>query len=137
MASIRTLRLDIGEVTLRETGILTAKVFPNSQIELKDAVAFFNIVEIFTNKEIHASVIDITGLKGLSNDAREYMVKECDEWGTTACVAFVSNSIFSRVIGNLFLTISRPNYPVKIFEDQANAQQWAKKHYLQRVSAIA
>lgn len=62
------------------------------------------------------------------------MVETCNEWGTTAGVAFVSNSIFSRIIGNLFLTISKPNYPVGIFKDSAIAHTWAQDLYSRRPS---
>jgi hypothetical protein len=71
---------------------------------------------------LHASVIDITGISGLDNDARKFMVDECNQWGSTACVAFVTNSVVSRMVGNLFLTISKLDYPVKLFKDVSEAQ---------------
>lgn len=135
---MRTLRLDVGEISLREEGMIAARVFPNGKITLSDAKDFFHTIEVLTNKDIHASVIDITGISGLDKDAREYMVDTCNDWGTTAAVAFVSNSVVSRVIGNLFLTVSQLNYPVKIFKDSSKAHSWAKdryqKRYLSKVS---
>ena len=128
----RTLRLEVGEISLREEGIISARVAPNAKIALQDAKAFFNTIELLTNKEAHASVIDITSISRLDKDAREFMVNTCNEWGTTAAVAFVSNSIVSRLIGNLFLTVSRPNYPVRIFKDGAAAYSWAKTATLER-----
>ncbi len=133
---MRTLRLDVGEISLREPGMVNAKVFPNATINLQHAQDFFHTIEMLTRKGVHASVIDITGLAGLDKNAREYMVKTCNEWGTTAGVALVSNSIVSRIIGNLFLTVSRPNYPIKIFKEHQEAYVWAKHLYLQRASNI-
>lgn len=129
---MRTLRLDTGEISLRETGLIAARVFPNCKITLTDAQNFFHTIELLTAKDIHASVIDITGISGLDKDAREYMVDTCNEWGTTAAVAFVSNSVVSRIIGNLFLTVSTLNYPVKIFKDSSKAHSWAKVKYQER-----
>lgn len=132
---MRTLRLEAGEISLPEKGMISAKVFPNGKILLKDAKDFFHTIEMLTNKEVHASVIDITGISSLDKEAREYMVKTCNDWGTTAGVAFVSNTIISRIIGNLFLTVSKPNYPVKIFKDGSKAYSWAKSHYKNKLSA--
>lgn len=135
---MRTLRLEVGEISLREQGMITARVFPNGKITLSDAKDFFHTIEVLTDKDIHASVIDITGISGLDKDAREYMVDTCNEWGTTAGVAFVSNSVLSRIIGNLFLTVSTLNYPVKIFKDSSKAHSWAKARYEQRyLSALS
>jgi len=131
---MRTLRLEVGEISLREEGIINARVFPNSKITLKDAQNFFHTIELLTNKDVHASIIDITNISGLDKDARTFMVDTCNEWGTTAGVAFVSNSVVSRLIGNLFLTVSKLDYPIRIFKDSGKAKYWAKSEYLKRTS---
>lgn len=133
---MRTLRIDVGEISIREPGMVNAKVFPHARINLHYAQDFINAIEMLTNKDVHSSIIDITGLSSLDQNAREYMVNTCNEWGTTAGVAFVSNSVVSRIIGNLFLTVTRPNYPIKIFKEHQQAYNWAKHLYLQRASSI-
>jgi len=133
----RTLRFEAGELNLRETGLVNARVFPNASVGLEDAKNFFDMILHVTDHGLHASVIDITGISGLEKKAREYLVNECNALGKTAAVAFVTNSIPSRIIGNLFLTVSKPNYPVKIFSDSKRANSWAKEEYLKRVAAVA
>ncbi len=133
---MRTLRLDVGEISLREEGLINARVFPHARITLEHAKDFFHTIELLTDKKAHASVIDITGISGLDKDAREYMVKTCNEWGTTAAVAFISNSVISRLIGNLFLTVSKLDYPVKIFKDSNDALAWAKDLYRKAIHSI-
>ena len=130
---MRTLRFDVGEVSMREQGILEARVFPHCSIKLKEAKEFFDMVELLTHRETHASIIDISGISGLDKEAREFMIKECDAWGTTAAVAFISTSVVSRIIGNLFLTVSKPNYPVRIFTDSSRARSWATNQYRKRL----
>ena len=126
----RTVRSDIGEVTVRETGLVYAKAFPGAEINLKKAKEYHSMVEYLTGSEPHVTVIDISGLKYISKESREFLSQNSNDWGKTVAVALIVNSFTARMVANFFLTVNKPDYPIKAFDDTLSAQQWAKNEYL-------
>jgi hypothetical protein len=126
----RTVRSDIGEVTVRETGLVYAKVFPGAEISMKEAEEYHSMVDYLSNSEPHATVLDISGIKYMSKESREFLSQSSSDWGKTIAVAFIVNSFTARMIANFFLTVNKPKYPIKIFTDPLLAQQWAKNEFL-------
>jgi hypothetical protein len=133
----RTVRSDVGEVTIRKDGLLYARAFPNAKIGLKQAREYYSMVQYLTSSKTHAAVINISGVSQISKDAREFLVKESSSRGITAAVALISKSAAGKMIGNLFLTVSKPNYPVRIFTDSREARHWAKMEYLHKTTKAA
>jgi hypothetical protein len=41
-----------------------------------------------------------------------------------SAIALVVKTPLSRMIGNLFLTVSRPPFPVRLFDNEASALVW-------------
>jgi hypothetical protein len=41
-----------------------------------------------------------------------------------SAVALVVSTPLSRVVGNLFLTVMRPPFPVRLFDNEASALTW-------------
>lgn len=125
----RTVRNEIGEVTVREDCIVHARVFSGAEIHLKEAYDYHSMVAYLSKNEPHVTVLDITGLKYISKESREFLSKNSDEWGKTIAVAFIINSFTARIVANFFLTVNKPSYPIKTFTDPLLAQQWAKNEY--------
>ena len=69
----RTVRSDFGEVSLRETGILHARVFTGMEIDLKRAQEYHSLIQYLSRNKSHVSVIDITGISSMTPDARTYL----------------------------------------------------------------
>ena len=133
----RTVRSDFGEVSVRDTGIIHARIFPGQEIDLKRAIEYHELIVYLSSNQPHVSVIDITGITSISADAREQLQKNSSEWGNTLAVALVTNSFSARVIGNFFLTINKPAYPIKLFSDSVVAHQWARNEYEKQTRKLA
>lgn len=125
----RTLRSDVGEVSMRETGLVFVRAFHNVEIGLEQAQSYHALVELLTESEPHVTVMDISGLKSISKEARDFLTAQSSEWGKTVAVAFITNSFAARSIASFFLTINKPTYPVKVFKDPIAAHQWAKNEF--------
>jgi len=125
----RTVRIDVGEVTVREEGLVYARVFPGSVIGVKESEEYHSMVAYLTHSEPHVTIIDISGISELKKDARELLVSNSNEWGKTVALALITNSMASKVFGNFFLAVNRLNYPVKIFSDYTSAYNWARQQY--------
>ena len=44
-----------------------------------------------------------------------------------SCAAIVAKNSFQKLIGNLYITISKPNMPTKLFSNEADALTWVDK----------
>jgi hypothetical protein len=126
----RTVRSDIGEVTVRETGLVYAKVFPGAEINMKEAEEYHSMVEYLSNSEPHVTILDICGIKYISKDSRELLAQNSNDWKKTIAVALIVKSFKARMVANFFLTVNKLDYPIKIFTDPLLAQQWAKNEFL-------
>ncbi len=125
----RKVRISVGEISLLEDGVVYAKAFPNAEVSLTVAKEYHEVVAYITEERPHSTILDITGVIYLAKDAREWLRDTSNQWGNTVSVALITNSFAAKTIGNLFLKLSRPSYPVRIFEDMESAQRWATKNY--------
>ena len=133
----RTVRSNTGEVTVRETGLIYARAFLNTNINLDEAKAYHAMVEHLSKRQPHCTVIDISGVKSISTEARKFLQETSSEWNKTLAVALVTTSFTSKMIGRFFLTVNRPSYPVKIFTDLREANSWARNEYGKAMTRIA
>ena len=125
----RTVRSDFGEVSIRQQGIITARVFQGVEIDVEKAKVYHELVEYLTQSEPHCTVIDLTGIASIAADARKHLQKASSEWGRTIAVALITNSFSSRVMANFFLSVNKPSYPIKVFNDSVEAHHWAREHF--------
>mgnify|MGYP000675202129 CR=1 FL=1 len=133
----RTVRSEFGELFVRDTGIIHARIFPSQVIDVARANEYHELVVYLSSNQPHVSVIDITGINSITSDARAQLQKNSSEWGNTLAVALITNSFTARVVGNFFLTLNKPSYPIKIFSDSSVANQWAKNEYVKRTPRLA
>lgn len=133
----RTVRSKFGEVSVRNEGVVVAKVLHGVEIDVEKAEIYHNLVEHLTKNEPHCTVIDLSGISGITPEARKKLQQQSSEWGKTIAVALVSSTFTSRVIGNFFLSINKPSYPVRIFSNQIDAHQWALNEYSKFITKLA
>ncbi len=133
----RTVRSEFGEVSVRETGILFARVFSGYEIDLKRAKEYHSLVSYLSSSQPHVTIIDISSIKSITAEARLYLQNISTEWGKTLAVALITNSAVAKVVGNMFLSFNKPNYPVKVFSDSLDAHSWAKNEYLRLTTSKA
>jgi hypothetical protein len=133
----RTVRSDFGEVSIRHEGIVHAKVLHGVEIDLEKAEVYHSLIEYLTRSENHCTIIDLTGISGITPEARKYLQDTSSKWGKTVAVALVTNTFTARVLANFFLSINKPSYPVKVFTDNLDAQHWARNEYLKFTTRVA
>jgi hypothetical protein len=67
---------------------------------------------------------DIRRLSSVHKEAREMYRSQSS---TTTAVALVVGSPLSRIIGNIFMGLSRLDYPVRLFTDEGDAIRWLRE----------
>jgi hypothetical protein len=119
---------------MREDGIIFAKAFPNAEINVESALEYHGMVAYIADGRPHCTVIDVTGLAYMEKDAREALIKATTERGKTIAAALITNSFTSKMIANFFLTVNKPNFPVRVFDDALMAHQWARSQFEKAVA---
>ncbi len=96
-------------------------------IDLESAKRDVNYRIAFQEGKSYYVITDIANLKTASKKAREFLSNP--EGGLKGIIAgaFVSNSIFSYTILNLFLKINKPVIPSRFFLNQEDAIKWISK----------
>jgi hypothetical protein len=65
-------------------------------------------------------------VKAISKEARDFFASKEGCEGLTKGALMVDSG-FSKIMGNLFLTVHKPIIPGKIFTDRKEAMEWLKK----------
>ena len=77
----------------------------------------------FSNHEYFPLLILDQGIIGMDKSARDLFSSKEGTSKITAS-ALVLNTVYSRVLGNFFIKLTRPAIPVRIFNDKAKAMEW-------------
>ncbi|MEP1033167.1 hypothetical protein [Ekhidna sp.] len=96
-----------------------AKHMVKDRIEFKDGTSY-------------PTLFDIRNVKSTSKDARDYLANEGNE--LVVASALLVNSSVTKMIGNFFITVSKPKKPTKIFTDESRAIEWLEFHLVAEVN---
>lgn len=119
-----------------DEGVIYGVAFPNVEVNLELAQEYAGIVAYLCEERPHSTVLDISGVTYLAKDAREWLRDHSNQAGITVSVALITNSYTSKIIGNIFLRLSRPSFPMRLFSDKEEAMRWARKNYSTHMSAV-
>lgn len=108
-------------------GILFLEYIPNLIMSLDEAKEIVRDRLSYTNGEYRFCLIDITNLKSVTKDAREYMSDPKGGLVGLSGGAFISGSVLTTVIINLFFKINRPEIPSRFFTSREEALEWLSK----------
>ena len=113
-------------ISLRiEDGILFGTWADNTHVNLEVAKECVKARLKFQNSISYPALIDMRGVKSASKEAREYMANEGAQLITAG--ALLIDSLLTRTIGNIFLTINKPPVPSKLFTEEQKAIEWLKQ----------
>ena len=119
---IKEVQNRVDKIWLREDGIVQTVVFPGAEYTLVDAKQnLASIVQVSNGKRLPL-LVDIRNAKTLERAARQEFA--ADEWVTST--ALLIDSALSRMIGNVFITFSKPVIPTRLFTSEAEAVEWLK-----------
>lgn len=116
----RTLTL-----VMRDDGIMYGVALPDSQQSLEDARENVECVRNMAAGQRVPLLVDIRQTGTLSREARMHYGSQEGARVITA-VALVGDSAFSRVVGNLFIRLSKPRYPARLFSSVDEAIVWLR-----------
>jgi len=110
---------------MRKDGICQFVFNLHAEVKLEDAVSNIATVVKLTKGKASPLFVDIRGAKSITLDARKYFSGKESGDAATATALFVGGSV-SRVLGNFFLRLDKPDYPISLFSSEPDAIQWLK-----------
>ncbi len=120
-------RVDTPYISIwKEEGIINCVFTDNLIINIETAQHCVNERVLFSEGQAYPCLINLRGVKSMNRDAREYLATE----GThlIKAGAFLTSSALTKMLGNMFLAINKPNIPSRLFSNRATAIAWLKKH---------
>ncbi len=117
------------QVRLREDGILEVRHKDGSRETLETATANMEVgANLLSGSGPRPLLVDVSDVLSMTPESRDYYARS-NESMTAACrVALLAKSRVSRVIGNIFLGLSRsPGTPTKMFTNKEDALAWLKE----------
>jgi hypothetical protein len=118
--------IDTGTVrfSLREDGLVHGQALPHRVQSIEDARRNTEALERLTQGVKRPLLLDIRTTGTLSREARQHYAESGGRFITR--LAFVADSAFTRVVGNIFTRVARPHYPVRLFASEEAAMRWLK-----------
>jgi hypothetical protein len=117
----------IGKIFLAEDGIVRVMMFPDVDIRLEDAQeAFAAHLKICQGKR-HPLLVDARKLRSFARDARQFFASE-EVSRVTLAFALIVDTPVSRVLGNFYLGLNKPQLPTRLFTDEDKALEWLKEY---------
>lgn len=80
---------------------------------------------VMGNKSMPVMVLN-QGVISMDKEARDYLSSPDANKGLIAG-AIISDSVFTSILSNFFLSVSKPNIPAKMFTSQEQAMKWLQK----------
>ncbi len=112
---------------LGDDWILHSRAIPGAEMQLADAQEMIHKLIAASGGIRRPGCIDLTGLKSISRDARNYYAGP--EPAVVECaVALVVRSPMARAIGNFFLGLNATTVPARLFTSEPPALEWLRQY---------
>ncbi len=108
---------------LRRDGVVQLVWAPRVAICLEDAIAATDAMVKLTDGRQSPLLVDTHDGGPQDRPARIEFTRRGD---LVSAVALVVSTPLSRMMGNFFLTVSKPVAPTRLFDDEASALAWLK-----------
>ncbi len=113
--------------TLRPDGILFTEGAPNIKLSLEDAQQCTQITNELQDWKARPLMCDLTNVAGMTYECRKHFSGKEHAETYTKCALIIGSPI-SRILGNFFIGLNRPEKRVKLFTSRHQAEVWLKSH---------
>jgi len=110
-------------ISLRKDGIVHCIALPDAYITLEDAKENIQAINKVAGGIKSPVLVDIRKSSGAAKEARKYF--SSPEVATVqSAVAMLIDSGFSKLMGNFFIGLNKPLFPLKLFTNMDEALEW-------------
>ena len=123
MPDSEQVKTPVGTMWLDGNGLLWHKLDAGIVVEVEHAAGVRQATAALTGGRPTRAVVDISEVEFASRAARDAFAQPVDDSNEVATAVVVGSSV-ARALGTLFLKLSRPSRPVRLFLDVDEAAQW-------------
>lgn len=105
--------------------VVRCVVLPTASHTLADARENDDAVASLAGGRRLPMLLDTRASRGLDRDARLYYVRP-EAARRLAALAMLIDSQIGRILGNFFMTVNKPPFPLRLFTSEADALTWLK-----------
>jgi hypothetical protein len=113
-------------ISLGADGILRAVCKHNAELHLTDAEDAIRQLAAFSNGIRYPVLVDLTGLKSISREARAYFSGP-ETAKVESAAALVVRSPMAKAIGNFFMGLNKGTIPACLFTSESTALEWLRR----------
>jgi hypothetical protein len=106
---------------LRPDGIVQVVWVPGTTALLKDATATLEAMAQLTGGRRSPLLVDMRDTGPQDRPTRAEWTRRSD---LSSAVALIVGTPLSRMVGNLFIRMNKPQFPVRLFDNEASAVAW-------------
>lgn len=106
-----------------DNGIIHQSHYPQSEVTIKDVKKEVATYPILSNNRKVFVLIDLSNVKSVEKRARDYLASDATAKFVLAA-ALVTPTMVSKVMGNFFLGLNKPQIPVKLFISKEDGVEW-------------
>lgn len=112
-------------IWLRSDGVCEITWAPHVPSALEDAVAVIDAMSELTGGRAAPLLVHTEDAGPQSREARMAFI---NGKAIVSAVALIVGNPLSRMMATFFINVSKPDVPVRLFEDEAVALDWLKEH---------
>lgn len=109
-----------------ENGILCSISKKAPPVSLEESKKTLGEFKAFLGGKKVCMLLDTTHSNPSSKEIREFAAAEFPQF--TKAIAFISKSPLGKMVANIFFSIKKQPYPVKMFNDEKDAKKWLKQY---------
>lgn len=118
---------ETAETVLGDDGIIRVHMRPGTTETLATARENVDALADLCGDNKHPLLIDMTGTRGASQDARRHYSSERVTQRVSAAAMLVPTPV-SKVLGNFFLGLNKPRHALRLFTSEAEALEWLRDY---------
>lgn len=108
-----------------DDGILEYRYTPGAMVDLEFARSIVRDArELLGDDAPVPSLVEPGNVKEFTREARTYFAESEDNRAVSSSVALMVESPATRIIGNVFMKVSKPRIPTKLFTNRDAARAW-------------
>lgn len=110
-------------IELEDSGIICCTALEGSYLSYQDGLENLKAVESLKTTSRVPVLVDIRKSKGASKECRALFASDEASRIQSAC-ALIIESPLSSLVGNFFLGLNKPKFPLRLFTDISEARKW-------------
>ena len=110
---------------MSDYGVVFIRFRPYAEVEPTHAKEISSAADRISRGKRHANLVDVRGLRYMSKETRDAFARQRSSM--VAAIAVLVASSLQQAMGNLYLTVSRPVIPTRLFSSEELAIDWLRE----------